>query len=282
MKGKLLIIGGAEDKGEKDPKKGFSDEIILRRFICESRLKEKSRIEIVTSASEIPEKMGEVYVKAFGKIGATNTGVMIIESREEAELKKNLDRLQKADAVFFTGGTQLRLTSIFGGTEFYNLLLKKLEDPHFIYAGTSAGAAAASESMMKDGSSDEAADKGEVSTTTGFGLVKNIIFDTHFIARGRIGRLFEIVVSNPTVLGVGLEENTALLIYRNKMEAVGPGMAILLDGRSITESNLLDVIKGAPLSFSNMTMHLMSQTDVFNLTTMKLKILNPPEEEQTD
>ncbi|MBW8361226.1 MAG: cyanophycinase [Kaistella sp.] len=277
MKGKLLIIGGGEDKGEKGSNVDFSDEIILRRFISESRLKEESRIEIITSASSIPDEVGKDYVKAFRKIGAKNTGVMIMECREEADDKKILDRLNHADAVFFTGGSQLRLTSILGGTQFYTLLLKKLEDPHFIYAGTSAGAAAASESMMIEGSSEDAAEKGEVSTTTGLGLVNHVIFDTHFITRGRIGRLFEIVVSNPTVLGVGLEENTALLIYRDKMEAVGPGLAILLDGRSITDSNLLDVINGAPLSIENMTMHLMSQTDIFDLKTMKLKIDNPPE-----
>lgn len=278
MKGKLLIIGGSEDKGEDAKKLDFSDNSILGRFIEESRLKKNSRIEIITSASTVPEEVGKDYVRAFHQLGADNTGVLIIENRAQANDPKTLKRLQQADAVFVTGGTQLRLTSIFGGTEFYDLLHEKLQDPKFIYAGTSAGAAAASESMICGGSSDDAAYKGEVRTSTGFGLVDDIIFDTHFITRGRIGRLFEIIVSNPNVLGVGLEENTALLIYRNKMEAVGPGMTILLDGRSISASNLLDVKEGTPLSIENMTLHVMSKTDVFDLEHRKLNIITPAEE----
>ena len=202
---------------------------------------------------------------------------MIIESREQAEEPKFLKRLEAADAVFVTGGDQLRVTSILGGTSFYKLLLERLKESTFVYAGTSAGAAAASQSMLVHGSSEEAAYKGEVRTATGLGLVLNIIFDTHFIRRGRIGRLFEIIVSNPTILGVGLEENTALLFHRDKMEAVGPGMAILLDGNSITKSNLNEVIDGAPLSIENMTLHLMSEKDVFDLKTRSLEIINIPE-----
>lgn len=151
-----------------------------------------------------------------------------------------------------------------------------------MFAGTSAGAAAASESMLVQGNSDRAAYKGEVVTTTDLCLLKNIIFDTHFIARGRIGRLFEIVVSNPTVLGVGLDEDTALLIQNDKMEAVGPGMTIILDGLSITDTNLLQIREGAPLSVSNFTLHVMSKTDVFDIKKRKLNIITPPEEKVTE
>ncbi len=278
MKGKVLVIGGAEGKdGNSDP---FSNQSILERFVSETRIKKRSRIEIITSASSIPEEMGKEYIKALHKIGAENCGALIIRTRKEADKPTNLKRLQEADAVFATGGTQLALTSILGGTEFYGLLLEKLNKSDFIYAGTSAGAAAASESMIIDGGSTEADYKGEVSTTTGLGLIQNIIFDTHFIERGRIARLFEIVVSNPAILGVGLEENTALFIHNDKMEAIGPGMAILLDGRQISASNLLDVVQGAPLSIENMTLHLMSEHDIFDLKTRRLTINNPPDAEK--
>lgn len=278
MKGKVLVIGGAEDKnGNTDP---FSDLSILQRFVDETKHKKRSRIEIITSASSIPEEMGKEYLKTFHKVGADNCGVLMIRTREEADKPSCLRRLEEADAVYVTGGTQLALTSILGGTAFYGLLLEKLKDSDFMYAGTSAGAAAASNSMIIDGSSEDAPYKGEVQTATGFGLVNNIIFDTHFIERGRIARLFEIVVSNPTVLGVGLEENTALLIHKDKMEAIGTGMAILLDGRKISGSNLLDVVDGAPLSFENMTVHLMSEHDIFDLKDMRLNIINPPEAEK--
>ncbi len=278
MKGKLLIIGGAESKGSDNKKFDDSSDTILARFLEECKNKKKSRIEIVTSATTLPEEVGNDYVKAFKKLGAENTGVMMIEHRDEAEAPANLDRLTKADAVFFPGGTQLRITSIIGGTKFYDLLHERLQKDEFMYAGTSAGAAAASESMIVNGNSDNAAYKGEVTTTTGLRFISNIIFDTHFVARGRIGRLFEIVVTNPNVLGVGLDENTALLIHQNKMEAVGPGMCIILDGRHIMNSNLLDIAEGAPLSIENMTLHVMSKTDVFDLKTRKLNIITPADE----
>lgn len=277
MKGKILVIGGAEDKDTNSDL--FTDLTILERFVKETRLKKRSRIEIITSASSIPEEMGKEYVKIFKKMGAENCGVLMIQTRQDADKPQFLKRLEQADAVFATGGSQIALTSLLGGTEFYKLLIEKLKNPGFIYAGTSAGAAAASESMIVEGGSTEAAYKGEVTTATGFGLIKDIIFDTHFIKRGRIARLFEVVVSNPTILGVGLEENTALLIHGNNMEAIGPGMAILLDGRKITNSNLLDVVDGAPLSIENMTLHLMSEHDIFDLKEMKLNNLNPPEAE---
>lgn len=223
--------------------------------------------------------MGKEYLKTFRKLGADNCGVLIMPTRQETDNPKNLRRLEKADAVYATGGSQLALTSTTGGTKFYSLLIEKLQKPDFIYAGTSAGAAAASEGMIIEGASTEAAYKGEVVTSTGLGLVQNIVFDTHFIERGRIARLFEIVLSNPAVLGVGLEENTALLIQRDKMEAVGSGMAILLDGRKISNTNLLDIADGEPLSVENMTLHLMSEHDIFDLKTKTLKIITQKEAE---
>ncbi|WP_027377337.1 cyanophycinase [Kaistella palustris] len=282
MKGKLLIIGGAESKGNNFNDSDSSSATILSRFIEECRLKKRSRIEIVTTASTVPEEVGPEYIEVFKNLGAKNVGVLPIAHRNEADAPEQLERLKKADAVFFSGGTQLRLTSILGGTQFHNLLHERLQKSHFIYAGTSAGAAAASESMIVDGNSDKAAYKGEVVTTTGLRLLSNIIFDTHFIARGRIGRLFEIVVTNPNVLGVGLDENTALLISNKKMEAVGPGMAIIIDGLTISNSNLLDIHEGAPLSISDLTLHVMSKTDVYDLEKRKLNIITPREERVND
>lgn len=277
MRGKLLIIGGNEDKSGHEQE--FSESNILKRFIDETRKKKNSKIEIITAASSIPEEVAEDYLEAFGKLKTKNVGVMIMQNREEADQPEILERLRKADAVFVTGGDQLRLTSVLGGSKFYQILKEKLNEPDFIYAGTSAGAAAASESMVLNGTSEEAPYKGKVHTSTGFAFVEDVIFDTHFISRGRIGRLFEIIVSNPKILGVGLEENTALLVHRNKMEAVGPGCLIIIDGHHIIQSNLNDVEEGAPLSIENMVLHLMSEHDIFDLKTRKLKIINPPEEE---
>ena len=199
-KGKLIVIGGAVDKGsfteqnfDKQVEKNlnFFETGILKRIILESRLRESSRIEIITTASKIPRQVGPEYARAFEYLGANNVNVLHIEKREEAMNEEIINRVKNADVIMCTGGDQLRLTSILGGTPVHELLLKKYEQEDFIFAGTSAGAAAASNSMIYQGSSSEALLKGEVKITSGLGLIDGVVFDTHFVQRGRIGRLFQ-------------------------------------------------------------------------------------------
>jgi cyanophycinase len=279
--GKLIIIGGAVDKGsftetdlDKNAAKNlnFFEAGILKRIIDESRLKEDSRIEVITTASKIPREIGPEYVKALNYLGATNVDVLNIETREEAMSTEVVDRLKAADVVMFTGGDQLRLTSILGGTPFHDVLLDKYKNEDFIYAGTSAGAAAASNNMIYQGSSSEALLKGEVKISSGLGLIDGVIIDTHFVQRGRIGRLFQAVVGNPKVLGIGLGEDTGLLITNNQMEAIGSGLVILVDGREIKDTNLTQVELGQPISINHLVTHVMSKFDIFNLDTFKMKI----------
>ncbi len=282
IKGKLIIIGGAVDKGsfteknlDKDAAKNlnFFEAGILKRIINESKHKEHSRVEIITTASKIPKEIGAEYVKAFTYLGADNVNVLNIERREQAMDIEVVERLRAADIVMFTGGDQLRLTSILGGTPFHDLLLEKYQTEEFIYAGTSAGAAAASNSMIYQGSSSEALLKGEVKTTSGLGLIDGVTIDTHFVQRGRIGRLFQAVVGNPKVLGIGLGEDTGLLITNGKqMEAIGSGLVILVDGREIKDTNLTQVELGQPISISHLVTHVMSKNDSFNLDTFKMTI----------
>ncbi|RZJ34441.1 MAG: cyanophycinase [Flavobacterium sp.] len=275
-KGKLVIIGGAEDKGiSKDESPDFKIDGILERIVQESSKKKKSRVEIVTTASQVPEQIGNDYIKAFGKLGVDNVHVLNLEHREHSREQKFIKAIQNADVVFFTGGDQLRLTSLLGGSPVLDTIREKLVKEHFIYAGTSAGAAAASDAMIFEGNSTDALLKGEIRISSGFGLVENVVFDTHFINRGRIGRLFQAVVSNPKLLGIGLEENTGLLFTGNKMEAIGPGMTILIDGRHIRNSNLLEIKDGVPISIDNLTLHVMSKTDVYDLEKHELTIVTP-------
>ena len=281
-KGKLIIIGGAVDKGsftessfDQDVSKNmnFFETGILKRIIDESKLKEKSRIEVITTASKIPREVGPEYAKAFRYLNATNVDVLYIERREQASEEEVLNRLKAADIVMFTGGDQLRLSSILGGTKFHDILLDKYKNEHFIYAGTSAGAAAASNNMIYQGSSSEALLKGEVKITSGLGLIDDVIIDTHFVQRGRIGRLFQAVVGNPKVLGIGLGEDTGLLIIEDKkMEAIGSGLVILVDGREIKDTNLTQVELGQPVSINHLVTHVMSMYDTFDLDTYKMKI----------
>ena len=282
IRGKLIIIGGAVDKGSftetdldknKPQNLNFFEEGILKRLIKEAKNKELSRVEVVTTASKIPKEIGAEYVKAFSYLGATNVDVLNIERREQAMDPEILARLRVADVVMFTGGDQLRLTSILGGTPFQDIILEKYKNEDFIYAGTSAGAAAASNNMIYQGSSSEALLKGEVKITSGLGLIDDVIIDTHFVQRGRIGRLFQAVVGNPKVLGIGLGEDTGLLITNGRqMEAIGSGLVILVDGREIKDTNLTQVELGQPISINHLVTHVLSKNDTFDLDTFKMTI----------
>jgi len=280
--GKLMIIGGAIDKGsftESDFNKNVSRNInffekgILKRILLESKHQEDSQIEIVTTASKIPMEVGGEYAKAFEYLGARNVSVLHIEKREQALARETVERIRRADVVMFTGGDQLRLTSILGGTALHDLILHKYETEDFIYAGTSAGAAAASQSMIYQGSSSEALLKGEIKITSGLGLIDDVVVDTHFVQRGRFGRLFQAVVSNPKTLGIGLSEDTGLLITNGtQMEAIGSGLVILVDGRNIADTNITQVELGHPISIKNLVVHVMSQYDQYDLATHEMRV----------
>lgn len=282
IQGKLIIIGGAVDKGtvaesaevRTAPNRlNFFEAGILKRILIEAKHQEKSRIEVITTASKIPREIGPEYVHALTALGATDVDVLHLDKREMTTSNEILDRLQAADVVMFTGGDQLRLTSILGGTQFHDLLLEKYHNEDFVYAGTSAGAAAASNTMIYQGSSSEALLKGEVKITSGLGLIDGVVIDTHFVQRGRIGRLFQAVVGNPRTLGIGLGEDTGLLIRNNnEMEAIGSGLVILVDGREIKDTNLTQVEMGQPISINHLVTHVMSLYDTFDLSTFKMRI----------
>jgi cyanophycinase len=282
-KGKLIIIGGSVDRGSfsesKDDLKRnlmFFEKGILKRITVESLKKDLSKIEIITTASNIPEEVGEEYIKAFAQLGVMNVSVLNIKTREEANTPENLERLKVADVVVFTGGDQLRLTSIFGGTAFHHLLLEKYQNEEFIISGTSAGAAASSNNMIYQGSSHEALLKGEVKITGGLGFINNVIIDTHFVQRGRIGRLLYACASNPINLGIGLGEDTGLLIVNgNNMEAIGSGLVMLVDGTHMKDTNISDVEIGEPVSIENLIVHVMSLGDHYDLKQKKLTIYHP-------
>jgi len=281
-KGKLIIIGGAVDKGsftesnfedQVEKNLNFFEKGILKRIIDESKNGLNSRIEIIPTASKIPDTVGAEYARAFAFLGADNVHVLKISNREEAMEDVLVERVKKADVIFFTGGDQLRLTSIIGGTPMHDLIIQKYNEEDFIYVGTSAGAHSASKSMIYQGSSQEALLKGEVKITSGLGLIDHVIIDTHFVQRGRIGRLCQAVVSNPKMLGIGLGEDTGLLITNgNQMEALGSGLVILVDGRQIADTNITDVDLGEPISIKNLIMHVMSIGDNYQLNEHKFTI----------
>jgi len=263
-KGKLIAIGGAEDKGTNLEtgenhryNLNFFELGILNRIVLESG-GVTAKIEVITTASMIPYEVGENYIDAFGKIGCVEINVMHIRNRSDAQQAEYIERIKTCDTVMFSGGNQLRLSTIFGGTQFLNIILERFQnEPDFVIAGTSAGAMAMSNTMIYEGNAAKAHLKGEVKITTGLGCIDDVIIDSHFEKRGRFGRLAQAVATNPSCIGIGLGEDTGMLITEgNKMEAIGSGCVIIIDGHDIGFSNIADIPVGNPYSMENLKVHI--------------------------
>lgn len=261
-KGKLIAIGGAEDKGTnletgefQRNNLNFFELGILRRVVQEAG-GPSARIEVITTASMIPYEVGENYLNAFGKIGCTNIGLLHIRTRQDAMNDEYIERIRHCDAVMFSGGNQLRLSATDGGTEFLTILKRRYQEENFVIAGTSAGAMAMSNTMIYEGNATRAHLKGEVKITTGLGFLNTVIIDSHFEKRGRFGRLAQAVATNPSCIGIGLGEDTGMLITEgNRMEAIGSGLVMILDGHDILHSNIADIPDGNPISLENLKVH---------------------------
>lgn len=275
-KGKLIAIGGAEDKGT-DLETGdvfrnnlnFFELGILRR-IMEEAGGPSARIEVVTTASTIPHEVADNYMNAFGKIGCTNIGVLSIRNREDALQTSYQERISTCDCVMFSGGNQMRLSAIFGGTRFLKILHERYEHENFIIAGTSAGAMAMSNTMIYEGNATRAHLKGEVKITTGLGFIDSVIIDSHFEKRGRFGRLSQAVASNPSAIGIGLGEDTGMLVTGgNKMEAIGSGLVIIIDGHDIRHSNIADIPEGNPISVEHLIVHFCEKGNGYLIAERK-------------
>ena len=275
--GKLFAIGGAEDKGVEVEKEeivrsnlNFFELGILRRIIEEAG-GPNIRMEVITTASMIPYEVGENYLNAFGKIGCTNIGIMPIRNRADAMDEMYIERMKACNAVMFSGGNQLRLSSTFGGTELLQIALDRYNDEeNFVVAGTSAGAMAMSNTMIYEGNATMAHLKGEVKITTGLGFMDDVIFDSHFEKRGRFGRLAQAIATNPACVGIGLGEDTGMLITAgNKMEAVGSGLVIIIDGHAIRHNNIADIPEGNPISIENLMVHFCEKGNGYLLKERK-------------
>jgi cyanophycinase len=219
----------------------------------------------------IPNEIGENYLNAFGKIGCTNIGLMPIRNRADAMEKEYIERVKKCNALMFSGGNQLRLSATFGGTEFLEIALNRYnEEKNFVVAGTSAGAMAMSNTMIYEGNATTAHLKGEVKITTGLGFMDDVIFDSHFEKRGRFGRLAQAIASNPSAVGIGLGEDTGMLIKEgNIMEAIGSGLVMIIDGHDIMHSNIADIPDGNPISVENIKVHFCEKGNGYLLKERK-------------
>ncbi len=276
IKGKLIAIGGAEDKGSDTEKVlaikhnlNFFELGILRRIVEEAG-GVSAKIEVITTASMIPFEVGNNYLEAFGRIGCTNIDVMHIRTREDVNDEEFIERIKTCDAVMFSGGNQFRLTSIFGGTKFLRIIHDRYRHENFVVAGTSAGAMAMSRTMIYEGDASKAHLKGEVKISTGLAFMDNVIFDSHFEKRGRFGRLAQVVGGNPSCIGIGLGEDTGMLITNgNNMEAIGSGLVVIIDGHDIRHCNIADIPEGNPMSVENIIVHLCAKGNGFIVNERK-------------
>lgn len=268
-KGTLLIIGGAEDKVDnialsiEKKKREFKHFAILHLL-----LKGKKKVEIITTASMYQDKVKEIYQRTFDKIGFMNTGFIQINNKDEAVLSDYIKRVELADVVFFSGGDQLRLSNILGGTQLIDIIKKRYyEDESFVVAGTSAGAMVMSKIMIIGGGKQEVVFRNDLKIATGFGLLEHCIIDSHFIKRGRFGRLAHAVIINPGQLGIGLGDDTALIIKNgDDAECVGSGAVVIIDCTNMGQSNIAEEEQDECGVFvENLVVHLMVKGCRFNL-----------------
>jgi cyanophycinase len=256
IRGKLLVIGGAEDK--EGPC------LILRRFL-ELAGGDKAKVAVVTTATERPYQVASEYSRLFLRLGATNVIPINICDRKAAGSPNMMADLDRVTGIFLTGGDQLRLTSILGGTvvgEALQVVVKR----GTVLAGTSAGAAAMTDIMIVSGQEESAPKRSSVRLAPGLGFLEEMVVDQHFAERGRIGRLLAVIAQNPYILGLGLDEDTAIECDpAGFFTVIGSGVCTVVDGFTIGYSNVSDSHVEEPLALTQVTLHVLPAGYSFDL-----------------
>jgi len=276
IKGTLIPIGGNEDKGANTSEMHTLDFVtdgILSHVVKESGGLD-ALIVVIPTASSIPNEVGENYVNAFEKLGCTNIKVLKLTKREQAGDPKFLEWIKKANCVMFSGGDQSKIVDKIGGTKMHEILRQRYLHEDFVIAGTSAGAMAMSTEMIAGGTGRDAFSKGSVEMRDGMGFFPEHIIDSHFILRGRFGRLAEAVATFPNLIGVGLAEDTAIVIKQcNRFKIIGSGMVIIFDGSELTHNAREFLDEGTPMSMSNLKVHVLSNSDIFYVDERRVEVL---------
>ena len=252
-KGFLVLIGGNEDKR--------NNKTILKSLI---ELNKAKNVVIIPTASSYPKSLGEKYFRAFKKLGLEEISVLDIRYRNEVDKEKNFEAIQNADCIFFTGGDQVRLVKIFQNSKLLNLIIEKFQQGMTI-AGSSAGAAAVSDPMIFDGDY-KGFHKGSVNSGCGFGLLPDITMDTHFIKRCRLSRLTQFLSSGKSDCGIGLAEDTAIIISpENKFKVIGSGVVTVLSSKKMKYTNFDEIAKNEKLTADGLSISFLSNGTVFCL-----------------
>lgn len=276
IKGILIPIGGNEDKGNGKDDAHTLDFIgagILSHVVKQAGGVD-AKIVVLPAASSIPEEVAQNYLDAFKKLGCTNVHVLQILERSDSDKLDSSEMIKNANCILFSGGDQSKITAKILGTPLHRLILNKYRNEPFVIAGTSAGAMCMSHEMIAGGNATDSFRKGTVFMVKGMGFIPDLIIDSHFIRRGRFGRLTEAVAKFPNTVGVGLAEDTGLIIRKKKeFEVIGSGMAIVFDAREVTHNNQHILDEGTPMTLVDLRTHILSNGDRFELNTRKIKVL---------
>lgn len=259
-KGYLIIIGGAEDK---------TGECVILRQVCE-HVTDNEVLTVLTTATEQPEEVGADYRNVFARLGVKQIQVLDVNTRDDANNENICGLLKKSKCIFFTGGDQLRITSILGGTTCYQMI-KNVYSNGGLIMGTSAGASVMSSTMIVKGDDNEPAKKCTLKMAPGLDLLKDTIIDQHFDQRGRFGRLLTGVAENPDVLGIGIDEDTAMKVFPDMhFEVIGTNTVTVLDGKSIKSSNVSELAQDEMLAIVGITVHALPQKYGFDLNNREV------------
>jgi len=277
IKGTLIPIGGNEDKGFEDDeihRLDYIEEGILSHLVEEAG-GTQANIVVIPTASSIPIEVGKNYTTAFSTLGCTNVEVLDIRTKKDAETPKAISLIKNANCVMFSGGNQAKISKYIGNTSVHKILCDRYKNESgFVIAGTSAGAMAMTTEMIAGGSSAKAFKKGAVIMQKGLHLIPEVIIDTHFIQRGRFGRISEAVAKFPNLIGIGLAEDTGLMINNgNECTVIGSGMAIIFDGSHLLHNNEKILKVGTPMTMTNLKIHVLANGDQFHIKTREIKVL---------
>ncbi|MBD2104446.1 cyanophycinase [Leptolyngbya sp. FACHB-261] len=258
-RGQLVIIGGAEDK-QGDCK-------ILREFVRRAGGLQ-ARIVVMTVATELPREVGDDYIKVFQRLGIEDVRIIDTVSRDDAAAPSYLEAIEKSTGVFFTGGDQSRITSILKGTEIDKILHKRYREG-IVVGGTSAGASMMSDTMIVEGDAETHPRIEIVETDDGMSFLPEVVVDQHFAQRGRIGRLLAAVAHQPHLLGMGIDEDTAVIVNDHQFQVVGNGAVTIVDLSDITHNNVEGLLKDEGLALCNVKLHILPDGYHFDLRSRK-------------
>ena len=266
-RGILIAIGGHEDKNlapGSDAEAEFAPDSILRRFVEE--LRGKGPVLVVSIASSEPEEAAKDYVEIFQTLKVERVEVVAFTERIQASDEAALALLDEASGIMFTGGDQLHLTALLGGTPWLRRLKERYTHEEIVIAGTSAGAAAMSTPMIYQGRYNKGMLKDEIHVTTGLQFMHDVAIDTHFVARGRIIRMAQIIATNPGCIGLGLEEDTGVVVREGcEMEVIGSGVVTIVDGRDCSYTNIHLIEPGCPFSIRDLRVHILNAGERYTL-----------------